>query len=69
MTELLFVVEEDTDGGLTAKAVGHSIFTEADTADQLRENVRDAVLCHFDNPEDRPRIVRLHFTRDEVMAL
>jgi len=69
MTELLFVVEEDVEGGLTAKAVGPSIFTEADTVDQLRDNVRDAVLCHFDKPEDRPRIVRLHFTRDEVLAL
>ncbi len=69
MTEIVFQVEEDPDGGLTARAVGAAIFTEADSVEELRANVRDAVLCHFDDPEQRPKIVRLHFTRDEVMAL
>jgi len=69
MTELIFQVEEDPEGGYTAKAVGASIFTEADTLDELRENVRDAVNCHFERPEDRPKIIRLHVTRDEVIAL
>jgi hypothetical protein len=69
MTELVFVVEEDIDGGLTAKAVGEGIFTEGDDMEQLRQNIRDAVRCHFDDPKDRPRIIRLHFTRDEVFAL
>jgi hypothetical protein len=48
MTEIVFQVEEDPDGGYTAKAVGASIFTEADTLEQLRDNIRDAVTCHFD---------------------
>jgi predicted RNase H-like HicB family nuclease len=69
MTELVFQIEEDSDGGYTAKAVGASIFTEADTLEQLRDNIRDAVTCHFEKPEDRPKIIRLHFTRDEVIAL
>jgi predicted RNase H-like HicB family nuclease len=69
MTELVFQIEEDPDGGYTAKAVGASIFTEADTLEQLRDNIRDAVTCHFEKPEDRPKIIRLHFTRDEVIAL
>jgi predicted RNase H-like HicB family nuclease len=69
MTELVFQIEEDPDGGYTAKAVGASIFTEADTLDQLRDNIRDAVTCHFEKAEDRPKIIRLHFTRDEVIAL
>jgi predicted RNase H-like HicB family nuclease len=69
MTELVFLVEEAPEGGFTARAVGEGIFTEAETMDELRGNVRDAVACHFEREEDRPRVVRLHFTRDELMAL
>ena len=69
MTELVFLVEEDIDGGLTARAIGEGIFTEADDIEQLRQNVRDAVLCHFEDAKTRPRIVRLHVTRDEVLSL
>jgi predicted RNase H-like HicB family nuclease len=69
MTELVFQVEEDPDGGFTARAVGESIFTEADTLEKLRENIRDAVNCHFENAAERPKIIRLHLTRDEVIAL
>ena len=68
MTELVFQVEEDPEGGYTAKAVGASIFTEADTLEELRANIRDAIQCHFDKPEDRPKVIRLHVTRDEVIA-
>ena len=69
MTEILFQVEEDPDGGFTARAVGASIFTEADTLQQLRERICDAVKCHYDEPADRPKLVRIHFVRDEVLAL
>jgi hypothetical protein len=48
MNELIFLVEEATDGGFIARALGHSIFTEAETLEDLREQVRDAVQCHFD---------------------
>ena len=48
MTEILFSVVEATEGGLTACAVGHSIFTEADSLEELRQNVREAVECHFE---------------------
>lgn len=68
MVELVFVVEEASEGGFTARAVGASIFTEAETIDQLRDAVRDAARCHFDET-DRPRIVRLHFVRDEVLPV
>lgn len=68
MTEILFLVEEADEGGYIARAIGASIFTEADTLDELRANVRDAVECHFDVP-DKPRLIRLHFVRDEVMAV
>lgn len=67
MTEILFVVEESAEGGYVARAVDASIFTEADDLDQLRESVRDAVRCHFEDA-DRPKIIRLHLVRDEVIA-
>ena len=69
MTEIVFQIEDDPDGGLTARAIGASIFTEAETVEELRAKIRDAVRCHFDNPAERPKMIRLHFTRDEVIAL
>lgn len=67
MTELIFEVVEREDGGYRARALGESIFTEADTLVELREMVRDAVRCHFDDDKG-PSVIRLHFTRDEVLA-
>ena len=66
--EIIFLVEESIDGGYEAKALGESIFTEADTVEVLRESVMDAVRCHFEEA-DRPKILRLHFVKEEVMAL
>lgn len=68
MSELIFVVEEAPEGGYTARALGASIFTEADDLAQLQEQVRDAVLCHFED-EDRPKMIRLHFVREELIAV
>ena len=68
MTELVFVVEEAPEGGYTARALGESIFTEADTLTELHDQVLDAVRCHF-GEETRPNLVRLHFVRDELMAV
>jgi predicted RNase H-like HicB family nuclease len=69
VTELVFLIEEDPEGGYSARALGESIFTEGDTLDELRENIRDAVQCHFAAEEARPKAIRLHFVRDEVMTL
>jgi hypothetical protein len=69
MKEILFVVDEAPEGGFTARAVGESIFTEADDLESLEAMIRDAVSCHFDDGPDRPRVVRLHFRREEVIAL
>ncbi|HUC14852.1 MAG TPA: hypothetical protein VMS00_10410 [Acidimicrobiales bacterium] len=66
--ELVFVVEEAPEGGYTARALGAAIFTEADDLDQLRAMVRDAVMCHFED-EDRPKVLRLHLVRDELLAV
>lgn len=68
MTELIFIVEEAPEGGYTARAMGESIFTEADDLTELQDQVRDAVLCHFEEDE-RPKLVRLHFVREEVIAV
>jgi hypothetical protein len=67
MDELIFLVQEAPEGGFTARALGESIFTEADDLDGLREMVRDAVRCHFDEGQG-PRVIRLHFVREEVFA-
>jgi hypothetical protein len=66
--EIIFLVEESDEGGYEARAIGFSIYTEAETLEDLRKLVRDAVQCHFDENE-MPKIVRLHLVRDEVIAL
>lgn len=66
--EIIFIVEESKEGGYEAKALGHSIYTQAEDLESLKEAVRDAVRCHFEE-EERPRIIRLHMVKDEVMAL
>ncbi|AEA47737.1 type II toxin-antitoxin system HicB family antitoxin [Archaeoglobus veneficus] len=67
LNEIIFLVEE-TDDGYTAQALGYSIFTQADSIEELREMVKDAVECHFDE-EERPEIIRLHIVRQEVLTL
>lgn len=66
--ELLFLVEEADEGGLTARAVGVDIFTEADDMESLTEAIRDAVHCHFE-PGTGPSLVRLHIVRDQVIRV
>jgi hypothetical protein len=58
MNELIFIVENAPEGGVTARALGASIFTEADTMENLHDQVRDAVRCHFDNG-DGTKVIRL----------
>jgi len=66
--EIIFLVEESLEGGWEAKALGHSIYTEAETLDELKEAVRDAVRCHFEE-ENLPRMIRLHVVRDEILIV
>ncbi|MBC7553639.1 MAG: 2-oxoisovalerate dehydrogenase [Taibaiella sp.] len=68
MEEIIFLVEESTEGGYVAKALSASIVTEADTVEELREMVKDAVHCHFEDAENSPKMIRLHFVKDEVFA-
>ena len=70
MNEIIFEVREDeVDGGYNAKALGYSIFTQGDTLDEVRAMVKDAVDCHFDDDAAKPRMIRLHFVRDEVLTV
>ncbi|MGH7924420.1 MAG: type II toxin-antitoxin system HicB family antitoxin [Candidatus Binatus sp.] len=64
--EIIFSVEESPEGGFEARALGHSIFTQADSREELRAMVQDAVRCHFED-SDRPRVIRLHWVKDELL--
>ena len=68
-TEIIFEVSEDElDGGYSASALGFGIHTEGDTLDELCGNVREAVHCYFDDGMERPRLIRVHHVRDEVLV-
>ena len=66
--EIIFIVEEAPEGGYQAKALGHAIFTESDTFDELKKMAQDAVQCHFE-VDEMPRLIRLHMVKDEVIAV
>jgi predicted RNase H-like HicB family nuclease len=66
--EIIFLVEEAPEGGYTARALGHNIFTEADSFEELKKMVQDAMQCHFE-AEQMPRLIRLHMVKDEVIAV
>ena len=68
VSEIIFAVEESPKCGYEARALGDSLFTQADTWAELRKMIRDAVRCHFDEAH-RPRVIRLHLTRDEIIAV
>ncbi|MCX6701170.1 MAG: hypothetical protein NTV68_14850 [Methanomicrobiales archaeon] len=67
-TEIIFIVEESPEGGYEARALNYSIFTEADTFEELKGMIHDAVSCHF-KTEDRPHLIRLHQVKEELMAV
>ncbi len=65
-SEIIFAVEESPEGGYEARALGYAIFTQADTLEELKAMLRDAVACHFDAAA-KPRVIRLHWVKDEVI--
>jgi predicted RNase H-like HicB family nuclease len=69
MNELIFEVRDAEEGGFWARALGQDIFTQGDSWEELRSNISEAVLIHFDQPTDIPKIVQLHYVRDEMMAI
>ncbi len=70
MSEIIFEVSEDeVDGGYSASALGYGIHTEGETLEELRQNVREAVECYFDETMKRPGLIRLNFIFHKVFAL
>ena len=68
-TEIIFEVSDDElDGGYSASALGFGIHTEGGTLDELRRNIKEAVDCYFDDSMERPRLIRLHYVRNEVLV-
>ena len=68
MNEIIFLLEEALEGGYTAKALGESIFTEGDTMEEIKANIKEAVECHFDEG-NKPKLIRLHLIKEEVIAV
>jgi len=68
MNEIFFLIEEAVEGGYNARAIGESIYTQGDTMDDLKANIRDAVQCHFDE-ENIPKIIRLHLVKEEIITV
>ena len=66
-SEIIFIIEESSETGYEARALDHSIYTEADTIEELRVMIKDAVQCHF-SEQDMPRLIRLHYVKEEVMG-
>ncbi len=66
MTKIVFLIEEDIDGGYTARAMRESIFTQAEDIDTLREMMRNAVHCHFPRAQTRPIVIREYRVRDHA---
>lgn len=68
-SEIIFeITEDEVNGGYSATALGYGIHTQGDSVDEIRHNVREAVDCYFDEGMPRPKLIRLHFVRDEVLA-
>ena len=70
MTEVIFLIEEALVGGYTARALGEGIFTEAETLEELRNNVKEAVDCYYEeDDENKPKLIRLHLVKEELITL
>jgi len=67
-SEIIFEVTEDEEGGYIASALGYGISTPGETVEEVRLMVRAAVDCYFDDPALAPKVIRLHFVRDEALA-
>ena len=67
--ELIFEVRDAEEGGYYARALGHAIFTEADTWEELRNSVLEAVSLHFEDLATKPRMVQLHYVKDELIPV
>jgi hypothetical protein len=67
-SEIIFEVNESSEGGYEARGLGYSIYTQASSWDELKEMLRDAVHCHFEEGQ-APRLIRIHLVKDEVITV
>lgn len=67
--ELIFEVREAEEGGYYARALGHSIFTQGETWQELRANAIEAASLHFEDAAERPKLIQLHYVKDELIPL
>ncbi|WP_321476908.1 2-phospho-L-lactate guanylyltransferase [uncultured Paludibaculum sp.] len=67
--ELIFEIRDAEEGGFYARALGYAIFAEAETWDELRANVLEAVSLHFEDADERPRLVQMHYVKDELIPV
>jgi predicted RNase H-like HicB family nuclease len=67
--ELIFEVRDGEEGGYCARALGHAVLTEAETWDELRANVVEAISLHFEDGAAHPRLVQLHYVKDELISI
>ena len=68
MNEIIFMIEESLEGGYSAEGLGHSIYTDGETISELKDNIMDAVKCHFDDFASCPKVIRLHYVKEETLA-
>lgn len=68
MSEVVFEVTQEADGGYVAECLTESIFTQADNWEELRQNVKEAATAYFFDRKEKPLSIRLHLVRDEVLA-
>ena len=69
MQELIFEIRDAEEGGFNARALGKAIFTQADSWEELKNNIREALDCYFDSPEEQPKLVQMHYVKDELMLV
>jgi len=68
MKEIVFDITQEADGGFSAEALGYDIFSQADSWEELRDNIKEATMGYFfDTPINAT--IRLHFSRNEVFTL
>lgn len=67
MSEIIFAIQDSPEGGYDARSLGFSIFTHGDDMEELRTNIKEAILCHFDS--DIPKLIRLHYSKEELLVL
>ncbi|MGH9621159.1 MAG: type II toxin-antitoxin system HicB family antitoxin [Bryobacteraceae bacterium] len=67
--ELIFEIRDAEEGGYWARALGQAIFTQAETWEELRANILEATTLHFEDSTSRPRLLQLHYVKDELIPV